>query len=122
MGGLVGTSPHMQSAAVLALARLVFEFAGQLEGVVGRLLPAVLLLFRSQSREIIKAVLGFVKVRLLFGLVVLHHLLVGGCVIIIDACLINHCAPTRDPFHAYCSLLLVMHACIKRIHHPSKPR
>lgn len=62
MGGLVGSSPHMQSAAVLALARLVFEFAGQLEGVVGRLLPAVLLLFRSNSREVIKAVLGFIKV------------------------------------------------------------
>ncbi|WIA12282.1 hypothetical protein OEZ85_012341 [Tetradesmus obliquus] len=62
MGGLVGSSPHMQSAAVLALARLSFEFAGQLEGVVGRLLPAVLLLLRSQSREVIKAVLGFIKV------------------------------------------------------------
>jgi ribosomal RNA-processing protein 12 len=62
MGGLVGSSPHMQSAAVLALARLSFEFAGQLESVVGRLLPAVLLLLRSQSREVIKAVLGFIKV------------------------------------------------------------
>jgi ribosomal RNA-processing protein 12 len=62
MGGLAGGSPHMQSASVLALARLSFEFAGQLESVVGRLLPAVLLLLRSQSREVIKAVLGFIKV------------------------------------------------------------
>jgi hypothetical protein len=53
----------VQSAAVLGLSRLVFEFAGQLEGVVGRLLPAVLLLLRSHSREVIKAVLGFIKVR-----------------------------------------------------------
>lgn len=52
----------LQSAAVLGLSRLVFEFAGELEGVVNRLLPAVLLLLRSQSREVIKAVLGFVKV------------------------------------------------------------
>jgi hypothetical protein len=52
----------LQSAAVLGLSRLVFEFAGQLEGVVGRLLPAVLLLLRSHSREVIKAVLGFIKV------------------------------------------------------------
>lgn len=52
----------VQSAAVLGLSRLVFEFAGQLEGVVGRLLPAVLLLLRSHSREVIKAVLGFIKV------------------------------------------------------------
>ncbi|KAF8071289.1 uhpC [Scenedesmus sp. PABB004] len=62
MAGLAGASPHMQSAAVLALARLVFEFAGALEGLVGRLLPAVLLLLRSQSREVVKAVLGFIKV------------------------------------------------------------
>jgi hypothetical protein len=48
---------------VLALARLVFEFAGALEGLVGRLLPAVLLLLRSSSREVVKAVLGFIKVR-----------------------------------------------------------
>jgi hypothetical protein len=48
---------------VLGLSRLVFEFAGQLEGVVGRLLLAVLLLLRSHSREVIKAVLGFLKVR-----------------------------------------------------------
>lgn len=54
--------PATQSAAVLGLSRLVFEFAGQLEGVVGRLLPAVLLLLRSHSREVIKAVLGFIKV------------------------------------------------------------
>lgn len=53
----------LQSAAVLGLSRLVFEFAGQLEGVVSRLLPAVLMLLRSHSREVIKAVLGFIKVR-----------------------------------------------------------
>lgn len=47
---------------MLALARLVFEFAGVLEGVVSRLLPAVLLLLRSHSREVVKAVLGFIKV------------------------------------------------------------
>eukprot|EP00775_Hariotina_reticulata_P011429 gene11429-11575_t len=65
MAGLAGASPHMQAASVLALARLVFEFAGVLEGVVSRLLPAVLLLFRSQSREVVKAVLGFIKVRVI---------------------------------------------------------
>lgn len=62
LGGLAGATPHMMSATVMALARLLFEFAGQLGGLVPRLLPAVLALLRSKSREIIKSVLGFVKV------------------------------------------------------------
>ena len=28
LGGLVGTTPHMIAASVMALARLLFEFAG----------------------------------------------------------------------------------------------
>lgn len=63
LGGLVGSSPHMISATVMALARLLYEFAGQLEGLVPQLLPAVLSLMRSNSREVVKAVLGFLKVR-----------------------------------------------------------
>ena len=63
LGGLVGASPHMVSASVMALARLLHEFAPQLGGAAPALLPAVLTLLRSKSREIVKAVLGFVKVR-----------------------------------------------------------
>jgi len=37
--------------------------AGVLAGVADAVLPAVLSLLRSRSREVIKAVLGFVKVR-----------------------------------------------------------
>ena len=29
LGGLVGTTPHMIAASVMALARLLFEFAGR---------------------------------------------------------------------------------------------
>lgn len=32
LGGLVGATPHMVSASVMALARLLFEFAPQLSG------------------------------------------------------------------------------------------
>ncbi len=46
----------------MALARLLYEFAGQLRPMVPQLLPAVLLLFRTRSREVVKSVLGFVKV------------------------------------------------------------
>lgn len=62
LAGLVGQSPHMVSASVMVLARLLYEWAGQLGGAVPRLLPPVLALLRSKSREVIKAVLGFVKV------------------------------------------------------------
>ena len=64
MGGLVGSTPHMQSASVMALARLTYEFVGQLEGLVPQLLPAILMLLRSNSREVVKSVLGYLKVRL----------------------------------------------------------
>lgn len=47
----------------MALARLLYEFAPVLAGLVPDLLPAVLLLLRSKAREVIKSVLGFVKVR-----------------------------------------------------------
>lgn len=62
LGGLVGASPHMTSASVMALARLLYEFVGNLQGTAQQLLPVVLSLLRSKSREVIKSVLGFVKV------------------------------------------------------------
>ena len=62
LGGLVGTSPHMISASVMALARLLHQFSTQLGGVAPTLLPAVLMLLRTKSREVVKSVLGFVKV------------------------------------------------------------
>ena len=62
LGGLVATTPHMVSACVMALARLLFEFAGLLEQAAPRLLETVLMLLRSKSREVIKSVIGFCKV------------------------------------------------------------
>lgn len=62
MAGLVGSTPHMQSAAVMALARLLYEFAGKLHTSASRLMPAVLMLLRTKSREVVKSVLGFIKV------------------------------------------------------------
>ena len=62
LGGLVGATPHMISAAVVALARLLYEFAPVLTGLVPDLLPAVLMLLRTKAREVIKSVLGFIKV------------------------------------------------------------
>ncbi len=47
----------------MALARLLHAFSTQLGGVAPTLLPAVLMLLRTKSREVVKSVLGFVKVR-----------------------------------------------------------
>ncbi len=59
-----GQLPVRQVAAsVMALARLLYEFGGALSGLVPELLPAVLSLLRSKAREVIKAVLGLIKVR-----------------------------------------------------------
>lgn len=62
MAGLAAQTPHMISASIMALARLLYEFAGSLQPLVPQLLPAVLLLLRTKSREVVKSVLGFIKV------------------------------------------------------------
>lgn len=62
LAGLVGQTPHMMSAAVMALARLLYEFAPQMQGMLPELVPAVLMLLRSKAREVVKSVLGFCKV------------------------------------------------------------
>lgn len=62
MAGLVAQTPHMQSATVMALTRLIHEFAGELEGFMPRLLLAVISLLRTKSREVVKSILAFLKV------------------------------------------------------------
>lgn len=66
LGGMVGESPHMVASSVMALARLLYEFGGALAGSVPELMPAVLSLLRSRAREVVKAVLGFLKVCVFF--------------------------------------------------------
>lgn len=61
--GLAGSSPHMVAASVAALARLLFEFHGQLTTATLTDLVSTLDLFlTSKNREIVRSVLGFVKV------------------------------------------------------------
>ena len=55
-------SPHVASAAVMALARLLHAYPSELAFAGTKLLPAVLPLLRTRSRELVKAVLGFAKV------------------------------------------------------------
>lgn len=62
MAGLVAQTPHMQSATVMALTRLIHEFASELEGFMPRLLLAVISLLRTKGREVVKSILAFLKV------------------------------------------------------------
>lgn len=61
--GLAGSSPHMVAASVTALSRLFFEFHTQLRPeIVQDLVQTVELFLTSNNREIVRSVLGFVKV------------------------------------------------------------
>ncbi|THU95393.1 ribosomal RNA-processing protein 12 [Dendrothele bispora CBS 962.96] len=61
-GGLAGSSPHMISASVTALSRLVFEFKDQISNDMKNEIFTTLLVFLSSAnREIVKSVLGFIK-------------------------------------------------------------
>lgn len=62
VAGLVGKTPHMISASVCALSRLVYEFTSQLEASLAQMMEVVLMLLRSKSREVVASVLGFAKV------------------------------------------------------------
>jgi len=61
--GLAGSSPHMVAASVTALSRLFFEFHAKLRPeVLSDLVATVELFLTSNNREIVRSVLGFVKV------------------------------------------------------------
>lgn len=61
--GLAGTTPHMISATITAISRLVFEFKDEIPAEMKSDLIATLLVFlSSNNREIVKSALGFVKV------------------------------------------------------------
>ncbi|KAJ5081915.1 hypothetical protein NUU61_010179 [Penicillium alfredii] len=61
--GLAGSSPHMVAASITALSRLFFDFYTQLRPeVLTDLVQTVELFLTSNNREIVRSVLGFVKV------------------------------------------------------------
>ncbi|DAZ94614.1 TPA: LOW QUALITY PROTEIN: hypothetical protein N0F65_010553 [Lagenidium giganteum] len=64
LGGLAARTPHMRSASVICLSRIVFEF-GRTEVVIQQAMPqllkTVLMLLHEKAREVIKSVIGFMK-------------------------------------------------------------
>lgn len=62
-GGLAGATPHMISATVTAISRLVFDWKDHLSAtMLDELLQTHIVFLRSNNREIVKSVLGFVKI------------------------------------------------------------
>ncbi|KAI4727148.1 NUC173-domain-containing protein [Aureobasidium sp. EXF-10728] len=61
--GLAGSTPHMISASITALARLLYDFRNTLsEPVILDLVQTMDLFLTSANREIVRSCLGFVKV------------------------------------------------------------
>ncbi|KZF19966.1 NUC173-domain-containing protein [Xylona heveae TC161] len=61
--GLAGSTPHMISASITALTRILYHFRESLsEAVVTDLVQTMDLFLTSNNREIVRSVLGFVKV------------------------------------------------------------
>ncbi|KAF9159752.1 hypothetical protein DFQ26_006208 [Actinomortierella ambigua] len=61
--GLAGTTPHMVSAAITSLSRLLFEFHTELDrNMVSEMIATMQLFVNSSNREVVKSAIGFIKV------------------------------------------------------------
>lgn len=64
--GLVGSTPHMVSASITALTRILYEFYSQLSvAAIEDLVSTMDLFLTSANREIVRSVFGFVKVAII---------------------------------------------------------
>jgi len=60
--GLAGATPHMISATVTAISRLVFEFKDAIPAnMLNEIVSTLLVFLSSANREIVKSTLGFIK-------------------------------------------------------------
>jgi len=65
LAALGAQTPHMRSAAVMALSRLIFEYSRDdytVQSLIPSLLTTASVLFDDQSREVTKSVIGFIRV------------------------------------------------------------
>jgi ribosomal RNA-processing protein 12 len=61
--GLAGSATHVVAASITSLSRLIFEYHGLLsKGEKEEILDTVVMFLESKNREIVRSVLGFVKV------------------------------------------------------------
>lgn len=61
--GLAGSTPHMISASITALTRILYQFKDDIKPeLVNEMVSTLDLFLTSKNREIVRSVLGFVKV------------------------------------------------------------
>ncbi|KAG5513898.1 hypothetical protein PMAC_000520 [Pneumocystis sp. 'macacae'] len=66
LAGLAGSSPHMISATIISITRLLFEFKDSLDqNFINELLNTVYMFIISNNYEIVKSTLGFIKMTLI---------------------------------------------------------
>jgi ribosomal RNA-processing protein 12 len=64
--GLAGSAPHSVSACIMALTRILFHFRASLTTeMLAEMLHTMDIFLKSPSREIVRSVLGFVKVSII---------------------------------------------------------
>lgn len=64
--GLAATSPHMISASITAVTRILYQFHAQISNeTISSLLEVMDIFLQNPNREIVQSVLGFVKVEVL---------------------------------------------------------
>jgi ribosomal RNA-processing protein 12 len=62
--GLAGSTPHMISASITAVTRILYEFHAQISReTTANLLEVMDIFLQNPNREIVRSVLGFVKVQ-----------------------------------------------------------
>jgi hypothetical protein len=64
-GALQASTPHMRSAALLALSRLIYEFIGEAEVIRVMVLPLLshaLKMLKEQAREVVTSAVSFVRI------------------------------------------------------------
>ncbi|RPB03158.1 NUC173-domain-containing protein [Choiromyces venosus 120613-1] len=61
--GLAGSTPHMISASITALTRILYQFKDDInKNLIAEMITTLDLFLTSKNREIVRSVLGFVKV------------------------------------------------------------
>ncbi|KAF2658411.1 NUC173-domain-containing protein [Lophiostoma macrostomum CBS 122681] len=64
--GLAGSTPHMISASITAVTRILYEFHAQISrDTITNLLEVMDIFLQNPNREIVRSVLGFVKVQVI---------------------------------------------------------
>ncbi|CUS13553.1 unnamed protein product [Tuber aestivum] len=61
--GLAGSTPHMVSASITALTRILYQFKDDMsKSLISEMITTLDLFLTSKNREIVRSVLGFIKV------------------------------------------------------------